>query len=238
MTRPLVILKTGSTFPELAREVGDFEDWTIAGLGCSRGEVSVRSPDREPLPEPSQIAGVIVTGSHDMVTDHPDGVGAASAWLTDLVEAEVPVLGICYGHQLLAHALGGGVGYHPHGLEVGTVEVERLSDGPEDELLGALPRRFVAHATHAQTVLSLPATAKRLARTPHDPNAAVRFGRRAWGVQFHPEFSDRVAAYYVRAQADALSRQGLDAGAIASAVQPSPAGTLLERFAELAAVAD
>ncbi len=233
MPRPL-ILKTGSTYPDLAREAGDFEDWTAAGLGLDRHSVDVADPRVDGLPSPAGVSAAVVTGSHDMVTDDPEGVARFSDWLRSLMAAGVPVLGICYGHQLLAAALGGEVGYHPEGPEIGTVEVELLPDADMDELFGGLPRRFPAQASHEQTVLALPRRATRLGASRHDPNAAVRFRPGVWGVQFHPEFDARVTAHYVRSQQAGLARRGLDAEAVARAVRPSPAGALLRRFAEIA----
>ena len=75
------------------------------------------------------LAAVVVTGAHDMVPEHALWSETASAWLRELVGRQVPTLGICYGHQLLAHALGGEVGYHPRGSEVGTVSVTLLPAG-------------------------------------------------------------------------------------------------------------
>ena len=57
-----------------------------------------------------------------------------------LVERGIPTLGICYGHQLLAHALGGEVGDNPNGREFGTVTVELTAEAADDPLLGGLPR--------------------------------------------------------------------------------------------------
>ncbi len=233
MARP-VILKTGSTYSELARELGDFEDWTAAGMGLERDEVLVVDPGADHLPSPSQIPAVVLTGSHAMVTESPDDGDDVGAWLRALVQEDVPVLGICYGHQLLASALGGEVGYHPGGLEVGTVDVELFPAAHTDALFRGLASHFPAQATHAQTILTLPAEAVPLARTGHDHFAAVRFARTVWGVQFHPEFSERVTAHYVRIQREALVSQGQDADAVRDAVRPSPAGALLRRFADLA----
>jgi GMP synthase (glutamine-hydrolysing) len=72
---------------------------------------------------------------------------------------------------------------------IGTVAIERLPAAADDALLAAAPARFVAHASHQQSVLELPAGAVVLARSAHDPHHAVRYAPRAWGLQFHPEFS-------------------------------------------------
>src|SRR5690606_38861481 len=116
------------------------------------------------------------------------------------------VLGVCYGHQLLAHALGGRVDDHPAGREVGTVELELDAAGEGDALFGATPAKFRAHATHRQSVLELPPGATVLARSAHDPHHAVRYAPTAWGLQFHPEFSVGIMRGYLQLPAPANCR--------------------------------
>jgi GMP synthase (glutamine-hydrolysing) len=144
------------------------------------------------------------------------------------------VLGICYGHQLLAHALGGEVGYHPGGLEIGTVEVTRNPHAADDVLLGALPGRFAAQVVHHQSVRALPPGAVPLAGNAHEPHHAYRIGERAWGVQFHPEFSADAMRCYIDTLAPSLSDAGRDVQALRTGVRDTPdAAALLGRFARL-----
>ena len=106
--RELIILKTGSTLPNLLARKGDFTDWIAAGLDA--GSAAVRIVDAEngdALPAYDDVAGVVITGSHDMVTERQPWSERAAAWLPGLVERGIPTLGICYGHQLLAHAVAG-----------------------------------------------------------------------------------------------------------------------------------
>jgi GMP synthase (glutamine-hydrolysing) len=234
MNRTLFVLKTGSTFPDLAEAHGDFDDWVVDGLGLTSESVSVfdaQGPD--PFPDPDVVAAVVVTGAHDMVTEQAPWSETASAWLRDLVERQVPTLGICYGHQLLAHALGGEVGYHPQGSEVGTVSISLLPAGRKDTLLASLPPTFPAYATHAQSVLRLPSDAVRLAKSEFDPNHAFRVGDCAWGVQFHPEYSEAVIREYIDRQRELLAKQGQIAEQLIEEIEPSPAGRILQRFGQL-----
>ena len=234
---PLLILKTGSTHDHIRDRLGDFDDWIAAGLRAG-GATEVQSHDAQAdgLPaEPEQFAGVVLTGSHSMVSEREPWSEALVPWLQAAVQAGTPVLGICYGHQLLAHALGGEVTHHPDGVEIGTVTVERHAASASDPLLGALPERFAAQAVHWQSVRRLPANAVLLAGSAHEAHHAFRVGERAWGVQFHPEFSHEALRAYLDGLGEVLHKEGRDAQQIADALQPTPeAASVLPRFAQLA----
>jgi GMP synthase (glutamine-hydrolysing) len=230
----LVILKTGSAREEIP-VTGDFEDWIAAGLRLPAAAVRVVDVRAEtPLPDPGAVTGVVITGSPGNVTDRPPWLEPACAWVRALLAADVPVLGICFGHQLIAHALGGEVDWNPAGYEIGTVDVEKLPAADGDPLLCDLPRPFPAHEAHHQTVRRLPGRATVLARSAGDPVQAFRAGS-AWGVQFHPEFTEDTMRAYVRDRAGVVREQGRDPEALLAAVRPSPAGEVLARFARLAA---
>ncbi|MEN8688043.1 MAG: gamma-glutamyl-gamma-aminobutyrate hydrolase family protein, partial [Desulfuromonadales bacterium] len=120
----LLIIKAGSTFTETARDYGDFEEMTRRAAGLEQESVGVVDAVRSgQLPAPENCCGAIITGAHCMVTDNLDWSLAIEAWIRSIVTASVPLLGICYGHQLLARAMGGRVDYHPQGKEVGTFDI-------------------------------------------------------------------------------------------------------------------
>ena len=232
--RPIVILKTGNTLPGIDTARGDFDAWIAPGLGWREDEVRVVEAHRdEPLPPADAVSGAVVTGSPAMVTDHEPWSVRAGEWLAELVALGTPIFGICYGHQLLAEALGGDVGLNPRGREIGTVDIE-LFDHQDDALFGGLGARMPAHTTHLETVLRLPEGARALARSALDDNHAFRVGACAWGVQFHPEFDADIMRRYVEARRAPILEEGLDADGIHAAVDETPASTgLLARFGEL-----
>ncbi|MGE4195295.1 MAG: glutamine amidotransferase [Pseudodesulfovibrio sp.] len=228
-----LILKVGGTFPDYAARRGDFEHWAADGMGIGRDEwVSVNVQAGDPLPDPARFAGCAVTGSHDMVTDGFPWIEAASAWVRRAVEAGLPLFGICFGHQLMAHALGGEAGYHPAGLEIGTADITRAEASATDPLFRDLPAVFPGHVTHSQTALRLPPGAVLLATGVHDPHQAFRVGENAWGVQFHPEFDSPAIREYIDRRRDDLAAKGRDAEAILETVRDTPeSASLLRRFA-------
>src|SRR5690606_32543938 len=159
------------------------------GLGKRLPAVALDIRQAPTLPAADALAGVVVTGSHSMVSDREPWSERAAEWLRVLTGAGVPVLGICYGHQLLAHAFGGTVGYRPGGIEIGTGDITLTESARDDALFRETPPVFAAQLVHRQSVLQLPEQAVLLARGDDEPYQAFRIGERAWGVQFHPEFS-------------------------------------------------
>ena len=235
--KPLLIIKTGSAFARLQPEFGDFDDFVLNQIPGIDNVLVAAVFKRHWLPAYDTISGVIITGSHAMVTDREDWSEFVAEWLRGIAANTLPVLGICYGHQLLAHAWGGDVGYHLHGKEIGTVGINLTDAGCQDSLLSCMPPSFIGHVTHAQTVLRLPDGATVLARNEHEPHQAFVINGNQWGVQFHPEFNAIIERTYVAEQKDELMLAGRNLPAIESSVQEHPYGQqLIQRFAALAGI--
>jgi GMP synthase (glutamine-hydrolysing) len=234
--KKLLILKLGDTLPDLAARRGDFEDWFINGLSLDKSQIRVFDPrSGTDFPAFESLAGVLLTGSHTMVTERREWSERTAIWVRQAVEAGLPTLGVCFGHQLLAHAFGGQVENNPRGTQEGTTLVELTSAGLADPLLGALGPAFAAQVSHAQSVLSLPESATRLASDDWDANQAFRIGSNAWGVQFHPEMDADISRTYIRAESAELLSEGQDPEKILATVRETPiAAQVLTRFAKLA----
>ena len=236
MRAPYLILQTGTPATSMRRH-GSFAHWIRVAAGLKDDDVVVvdvaglDGSGGDALPSREGFAGVFVTGSAAMVTERLPWSEASAAWLRDAAHAGLPLLGICYGHQLIAHALGGEVGYNSAGREMGTVHIDLHPDASDDPLFAGMPTRFPVQATHLQTVLALPAGARLLATSSQDGACAFRWGASAWGMQFHPEFSNTHMCGYIRAKRDALASEGSDAAAMERAVRATPiARKLLRRF--------
>ncbi len=230
-----MILKTGSTFEDVASLRGDYERWITRGLGVAEQDVlTVDAMRASALPSADSIEAMVVTGSAAMVTDREPWSVAAGALLSRVVSRGAPVLAICYGHQLLADALGGEVGDNPRGRRIGTIEVTLTDEGRRDPLLGVFDSPVRFQATHRQVVVRPPEGATRLASAALDENHAFRYGDRAWAVQFHPEFDAEAIRTYIERRADLIRGEGGDPEGLAAAVQETPAGAqLLARFVAL-----
>lgn len=218
----IAILKTGSTLPAVRQQHGDFEHWFREKLGnqVATQVIDVAAGDSPGKPE--DWDGIVVTGSPAMVTDREPWSEATAHWLRHAVERETPLLGVCYGHQLLADALGGEVSDRPQGRESGTFEVSLRAETSDDPLFRQLPKRFRAHLTHQQSVIRLPAAARLLAASSAEAHQAFRVGPCAWGVQFHPEFTADVMRAYLDVQAPALATAGQRVNELKKGVRDTP----------------
>ncbi|CAM3905064.1 glutamine amidotransferase [Vreelandella rituensis] len=234
----LLIVKAGDAFPEVIDAHGDFEALFQCQLETALPPgltLQVFDAPREStLPELSSLAGLVITGSHSMVSAEEPWSEALKPWLVEALERDIPMLGVCYGHQLMASAFGGISDYHPAGRESGTRQVMLSEEAQDDALLGELPQLFYAHLTHAQSVLTPPKNARILAGNKHDPHQALRYGPHQWSVQFHPEFTVSVMHAYLERQRSALRDQGEDPQVLMDAVRATPEATaLLARFVAL-----
>lgn len=233
----LLIIKTGSASAGARQRFGDFETWFARALGPERFDYrTVTVSDNESLPPLESIgawAGAIVTGSAAMVSHRLDWSEKTAAWLARVTAGDLlPVLGVCYGHQLMAHALGGRVGPNPQGRRMGTRRFVVCAE--DDALVGPLAPESLVHVTHLEAVLEAPAGARLLGSTEADDNHALHFGGRSWGVQFHPEFDEHIMRCYVEARAGQLDGEGIDSRAIIESVQPTAAGQrLMQEFAAI-----
>jgi GMP synthase (glutamine-hydrolysing) len=151
----------------------------VTAFKLSEGELPPGVGKRFPF------AAVVISGSQTSVYDDDEWIAATEAWARDAVEAGLPVLGICWGHQLLARAVGGDVD-PMGGYELGYATVDLLADGVDDPLFDGVDTSFVAFETHIDEVTRLPGEASILAETDRALQA-FRVGN-AWGVQFHPEY--------------------------------------------------
>lgn len=231
----LLVIKTGDTLAPIAAKRRDFETWIAAGAGLSLANVQVVRVFRgEPLPDPETVPGVVITGSTAMVTDREPWSEGITPWLARAVALGKPVLGICYGHQLLAHSLGGEVQLNPRGREIGTTDVKLNSAAQHDPLFGRFASVLHLPVCHLQAVVRLPPDAAVLGSSVLDPNQVIRFGPLAWGVQFHPEFDANIVRGYIDARRDEMVREGLDPEALWHSATDTADGTfVLRRFAEI-----
>ena len=231
--KPVLIIRTGRAPDSIRARHGDFPHWFRIGAQLQLRRLQVVDVAAgDALPAPNAVAGAIITGSAAMVTERAAWSERTAGWIRNAMDTELPLLGVCFGHQLMTHALGGRVDYLPGGREIGTQLIEKLTAAAQDPLAARLPDSFRAHTTHEQSVLEAPRGATVLARSARDPNQLLRYGPHALSTQFHPEFSaDVMRAYIHRKRAD-MHREGFDPQRSFREVAATPfARGLLQHFA-------
>lgn len=235
---PLLLIQVG-TPPETIRTVhGDLPVWFTHALACEPASVQVvRVFEGDPLPPPDARRVAIITGSWAMVTERLPWSERTAEWIRAAMAINMPLFGICYGHQLMAHALGGEVDYHPRGREIGCHQIRLRPEAKSDPMLSGLPPRFAAHLTHMQSIIRLPPGAEALADSDHDAFQIVRYGPYALSTQFHPEFTAEILAAVITMRADLLRAEGKDPDALLQALGGTPHATRLMRDFVTAAVA-
>ncbi|AUL19671.1 GMP synthase [Bordetella holmesii] len=232
MPLPILILHTGDPDAGLASHHGSYAEMIRRAAGLARSEVHVVAVHEGQSPEaPSRYRAALITGSPAMVTDHEDWSEACALWLRSAAEAGLPMFGICYGHQLLAHALGGRVDYNPAGRELGTHEITLSAAAQDDPVTAGLPQRLPAQMMHAQSVITPPGGSIVLASSPMDAHQMLRLRPGVYSTQFHPEFQADFVRDHILHHGDAYAREGLDTAALSAGVSATPqACGLLARF--------
>lgn len=219
----LLLLKFGPTDPRFIQKHGDFEDLFIKVLGVDASDIEIQDPSMgESLPEPAEYKGILLMGSHSNVPDAHPWIETASEWIRRSHETKIPILGVCFGHQLLNHALGGVSGKNPNGSEFGTVPITTTEAARTNPLYSAMPSTFRAQVSHAQCALELPKGAVHLASSEKDPHQSFHMPPASWGVQFHPEFDAAASTHSVREFEKNLRAEGQNVGDLLKEVEETP----------------
>jgi GMP synthase (glutamine-hydrolysing) len=231
--KPVLIIGTGHAPDAIRARHGDFPQWFQRAARLVRPRLRVIDVAAgDALPPASQVAGAIITGSGAMVTERLPWSEQTAGWIRDAMDVDLPLFGVCFGHQLMAHALGGRVDYLPGGREIGTQPITLLPDATGDVAAGTAPATFRAHTTHEQSVLETPRGTVVLARPTRDPSHILRYGRNAVSTQFHPEFSAEVMRAYVRRKHAGVRLANLEQlGAFREVAATPWARRLLRQFA-------
>src|SRR5436853_3449445 len=164
-TARLLIVQTGSTHLH-----GDYPRWFQRALGFEMPVLRAHAGESlGPALDRVRPQGIIVTGSPLSVVEQTPWMERLGEDLLRAGERGTPVLGVCFGHQLLARAAGGAVVQNPRGREIGTVRVQLTEAGRKDVLFASWADRpeIEVQATHLDAVDPLPPGARVLASNEH-----------------------------------------------------------------------
>lgn len=215
------LLKCGHIRDEIAAEHGDYPELFGALMG-SHG-VDLVTYDVVHGPVPGSVAacdGWLVSGSSVSAYDDLPWIEAVSEFLRSVAEREVPLVAICFGHQLLAQAMGGRVEKSDRGWGIGIHDYKIIADLPYWPADAPAAHSLSLVASHQDQVTVVPDGAAVLAGTQHCPVAAFSLGSRALAIQPHPEFDAELSRALTLARRDQFGHELVDE-ALASLHQPT-----------------
>ena len=194
--KDVLIIDCGPSLSDVSKHYGVAPEWIMESLknkGCNFTWVKAYVGDKI---QSNNADAWIITGS-------PCSVYNCEAWMVNLEEemkniqsSQIPVLGICFGHQLIAKCFGGTVELNPQGWELGAYPVQFTAAGKKSQLFSGMEENAIVYESHQDSVTVLPENAIELARN-NKGNQAFMIHDNFYGVQFHPEFSWEVIKMYV-----------------------------------------
>ena len=200
--KEILILDCGPSFTDVSKHYGVAPEWimrSLKGKDCSFTWVKAYKGDKF---HSIDSDAWIITGSPHSVYEEYDWMLDIEEGLRNMQTSPKPVLGICFGHQLIAKSFGGEVKLNPKGWELGAYPVQFTKFGKESQLFSGMDDNAIVYESHQDTVTVLPKNAVELARN-NKGNQAFKIHDNFYGVQFHPEFSWQVINMYVSIRSDA-----------------------------------
>ena len=216
----LGILKTDAVRPEWVPDFGEYPDMFIALLGQVDPDLEFRVYDVEQGEYPADIDEVdayLITGSKSSVYDDKPWIATLMEFVRELDRRRKKLVGICFGHQLVAQALGGKTGKSPKGWGVG-LHTHRFNTVPEwhdDEDLD-----FDILVSHQDQVVSNATGARVLAGSEFCENAVCQIGNHILTVQGHPEFVPQYSREIMEFRREMIGEQTYADGVASLAVNP------------------
>jgi len=207
---PDALIRTAGDYPAMFARLLDgrgltFRTWAVVG-----GEFPVGIHDAQ---------GWLITGSrHGAYEDHP-WIPPLEAFIRDAYAASVPLVGICFGHQIIAKAMGGRVEKYRGGWAVGPTPYDFDGD------------TLTLNAWHQDQVVEKPPQARVIASNDFCENAALLYGDRAFTVQAHPEFTGDFIDGLIRARGRGLVPDPLLDDAVARLDTPLQDRMIADRIA-------
>lgn len=187
----VTIVETGRPPGQLAATWPGYPDMFEALLGRADDSLRFKNApivDGAPLPDASQTEAVLITGSPAGVYDDEPWMNPLRQFIRDIAARKAPMIGVCFGHQIIADALGGDVRKSEKGWGVGRHHYEIVERRPWMSNAGA---SFALSASHQDQVITPPDGATTLARSAHTDHAMLVYEQAPiMSVQGHPEFSD------------------------------------------------
>ncbi|MFT5721590.1 MAG: GMP synthase-like glutamine amidotransferase [Motiliproteus sp.] len=189
MRMKIGILATGITPDDLLDDFGTYAGMVtelFTAVGCEYRFETFDVRDGEFPASAQDCDGWVITGSKCNVYQQLDWMLRLKTLIVEIYQAQKPMLGICFGHQIIAEAFGGRVDKYPGGWGVGLHRYQLVGENP---LFTPVDQGFTLNAMHQDQVLDKPDNAEVVAESEFCRYAALRYDNRILTLQAHPEFS-------------------------------------------------
>jgi GMP synthase (glutamine-hydrolysing) len=187
----IVILSCGPGLPEIVKEYGHSSDWIPSIINNSKVNFVIKKVYDNDFEIDVKPDAFILTGSKYSVYDNSPWIEKLKNYVKQLIDNNNYILGICFGHQILADCLGGEVKKNKLGWELGSYKIHLSDKGLENKLFYSFCSEEIVYESHQDTVLNLPPEIDILASSEKS-NQSFSYNNKIYGVQFHPEFSKEV----------------------------------------------
>jgi len=212
------ILATGSAPEELLEQYGSYPDMFQRLLATAGMDFDYLTFDAwaDEFPDSALACDAwLISGSKFNVNQQLPWMGRLKRLIRDISVSDRPMVGICFGHQIVAEAFGGRVGLNPGGWGVGSHQYD--VSGARQAMLGKSLR---LNAMHRYQVLEKPPAAETVASSTFCPHAALRYGDRILTLQAHPEFTVEFERALLTARRGRVVPEGAADAGLASLSEP------------------
>ena len=203
--------------PNIAEGIGDYTELYPAAFSPVGIDLVVYEVTAGQLPtSTSECEGWIVSGSRKSAYEDLPWIGDLCEFIQTAAADRIPQMGVCFGHQLIASALGGEVEKSTKGWGVGAKEFEVVSTAPWMQADPPIST-FRMLMSHQDQVMRLPDGAELLARADYCPVAAYRLEDYVFSVQGHPEFVPALSEKLIQARRSTLGEDVAEAALLSLA---------------------
>ncbi len=192
----LLIISAGPGLDEIRGIYGHAIDWISSFIDDTSLEIHINHIYKNEDFDHSKYDAWIITGSASSVLDNDNWISHLKNKIKYAYKASIPLLGICFGHQIISEALGGKVDNNTKGWELGAYKINLNQKGKDSLLFNGIDFDDYFYFSHEDIVLKLPSSAVELASNNMGLQS-YSINDRIFGVQFHPEFSFDVMKKYV-----------------------------------------
>ena len=183
----IIILSAGPGLAEVVEKYGHSSEWIPNILTRHSIDFEIKKAYENDFGTIEDADAWIITGSKYSVYDDIEWIGKLKKHLVNIFNSNKPVLGICFGHQLIAEVLGGTVQKNTLGWELGSYKIHLSDKGRQSRLFYKIEKDYYIYESHQDVFTKLPNGATLLALN-NKGNQSFKYNN-IYGVQFHPEFS-------------------------------------------------